>query len=90
MDKCCLDKCHFDTWNLFKMVPGTYVLSFVKIGSVTAEILLTLSFLVVVVVVGGGGGVQSHFCAKPKLRIWTNVFRINIIWKNVNVTVCIF
>ena len=58
MDKCCLDKCHFDTWNLFNLVPGTYVSSFVKIGSVTAEILLTLSFRVVVV---GGGGVQSHF-----------------------------
>ena len=36
------------------MVPGTYVLSLVKIGSVTAEILLTLS-LGWVVVVGGGG-----------------------------------
>ena len=34
------------------MVPGTYVQSFVKISSATAEILLTLSL----VWVGGGGG----------------------------------
>ena len=26
MDKCCLDKCHFDTWNLFNMVPGSCIL----------------------------------------------------------------
>ena len=55
MNKCCLYKQYFDTWNLFKIVPGTYVLSFVKIGSVTAEILLTLSLLWWVVVVVGGG-----------------------------------
>ena len=24
-DKCCLDKCHCDSWNLFKMVPGTFL-----------------------------------------------------------------
>ena len=24
MDKCCLDKCHHDSLNLVKMVPGTY------------------------------------------------------------------
>ena len=23
-NKCCLDKCHHDSWNLFKMVKGTY------------------------------------------------------------------
>ena len=56
MNKCCLYKCYFDTWNLFKIVPGTYVLSFVKIGSVTAEILLTLSLGWV------GGGVKSFSC----------------------------
>ena len=37
--------------NLLKIVLGTYLSSLVKIGSVTAEILLTLSL-----VVGGGGG----------------------------------
>ena len=39
-DKCCLDKCYCDSWNQFKIVPRTYVLSYVKIGSVTAEIFL--------------------------------------------------
>ena len=24
-DKCCMDKCHCDSWNLYKMVPGTYL-----------------------------------------------------------------
>ena len=49
--------------NLFNRVPGTKLKSLVKIGPVTAEILLTLSFRWWVVVVGGGGGggVQSHF-----------------------------
>ena len=45
MDKCrqdkwCLDKCPFDSWNLFQMFPGTYLWGFIKIGSVTAEIFL--------------------------------------------------
>ena len=38
--------------NLFQMLPGTYILSFTKIGSVTAEILLTLSLCEVGVQVG--------------------------------------
>ena len=25
MNKCCLYKLYFDTWNPFKMVPGTYI-----------------------------------------------------------------
>ena len=25
VDKCCLEKCHFDSWNMFKMVQGAYV-----------------------------------------------------------------
>ena len=24
-DKYCMDKCHCDNWNMFKMVPGTYL-----------------------------------------------------------------
>ena len=49
MDKChqdkyCLDKCHCDSLNLFKMAPGTYISNLIEIGSVTAEILLKLSF----------------------------------------------
>ena len=64
LDKCCLDKFHHDNWDVLRMVQGTYVLSLVKIGEVTAEILLTLSLLVggwwwVVVVVGG---VKSFLC----------------------------
>ena len=39
-DKCCLDKCHSDTWNLLKIVQGTYLYSLVKSESVTAEIFL--------------------------------------------------
>ena len=39
LDKGCLDKCHSDSWNLFKMVPATYFESLVKIGPVTAKIL---------------------------------------------------
>ena len=39
-DNCCLDKCHRDSCHLLKMVPGTYNSSLVKIGSITAEILL--------------------------------------------------
>ena len=38
--KCCLDKCHSDSRNWFKMVPRTYLYSLVKIGPVTTEILL--------------------------------------------------
>ena len=77
-DKCCLNKCHHDSWNLFvawtndtptvgicskcSQVPTFKV--FIKIGSVTAEILLTLSFCGV----GGvGWGVQSHYIVKPNL-----------------------
>ena len=41
----------------------------VKIGSVTAEILLTLSSWWVVVGGGGGGGVQSHFQVKPNCYV---------------------
>ena len=37
-DICGLDKCHHDSWHLWKIVPGTYLESLVKIGSVTAEI----------------------------------------------------
>ena len=34
----CLDKCHYGSWHLLKMVPGTCLEGcFVKIGSVTAE-----------------------------------------------------
>ena len=80
MNKCCMDECHCDTWNLFEMIQGAYLSSLVKsdhnsldiayiefaavgvggwcaksvshqtrlrggikIGSLTAEILLTLS-----------------------------------------------
>ena len=59
-----MDKCHCDSWNLFKMVPGTYLESLVKIGSVTAEILLTLS-LCGVVGWWGGWGLHSHFRVQP-------------------------
>ena len=37
MDKCYLHKCHRDSWNLFEMVSGPYLLIFVKMGSVTAK-----------------------------------------------------
>ena len=37
---CCLDKCHHDGWHQLEMVPGTYILSLVKIRSGTAEIFL--------------------------------------------------
>ena len=49
-------------WLLFMLllflllIPETYTGSLVKIGSVTAEILLTLSLC------GGGGGVKSFSC----------------------------
>ena len=59
MDKCCLDKCQCDSWNLFKRVPGTYL---VKIGPLTGKILPTLISWWVVVV-------YSHFRVKPKLNI---------------------
>ena len=37
MDKCCRDKfcldiCHSNSWNLFKMIKGAYVESFIKLG----------------------------------------------------------
>ena len=44
LDKWCLDICHADSWNLFKMFPWTYLSSLIKIGLLTAEKLLTLSF----------------------------------------------
>ena len=50
-----------DSWNLFKIVPGTNLKSLVKIEPVTAEILSTLSLLVVGGG-GGGGGVKSFSC----------------------------
>ena len=40
MDKCRHGKCHCDCWNLFQRLTGTFVLSLVKAGSATAEILL--------------------------------------------------
>ena len=43
------------------MFTGTYLLSFIKIGSVTTEILLIYKFLVVVVVVAVGGGCVTLF-----------------------------
>ena len=33
MNKCCMDKCHCDTWNLFKMIQGAYLSSLVKSGN---------------------------------------------------------
>ena len=44
------------------MFPGSYLQIFIKIGSVTAEILLALSFCG-----AGWWGVQSHFIVKPNL-----------------------
>ena len=70
-DKCCLDKYHRNSCNLFCTFQETYLYSLVKIGPLTAEILLTLSswwVVVVVVVVMVVGNVQSHFRVKPKLR----------------------
>ena len=60
-DKCCLVKCHSDRLNPFKIVPETYLLNLAKIGSVTAEILLTLNFCGG----GGGGGMQVIFVSHP-------------------------
>ena len=37
---CCLDKFHHDSWHLLQIVPKSWLWSLVKIGSVTAEILL--------------------------------------------------
>ena len=42
--KCCPDKCQCDNWHLLKIVPESWFGSLVKIGSVTADILPTLSF----------------------------------------------
>ena len=42
-DKCCLDKYRGDSCNLFYMFPGLFVQSLIKIGPVTAEILLSKS-----------------------------------------------
>ena len=64
LDKCCRDKCHRDSWDVLGMVPGTYVWSLVKIESVTAEMLLTLSLVWWWVVV-----VLSYFRVKPKPRL---------------------
>ena len=61
-DKCRLDKCSHGIVNMFNMVLGTYHLGLVKIGPVTAEILLTLSLRWWVVV-----GVQRHFRVKPNV-----------------------
>ena len=58
--------------NLFgqNMFPGAYILSFIKIGSVTAEILLTM----------GGGGL--HFHVKPSL----GYVRLRLSWVGVVIT----
>ena len=47
------------------MFTGTYLYSLIKIGSVTAEILLILSLCGVV-----GWGVHSHYVVKPNLVLW--------------------
>ena len=67
-DKCCLNKCHHNSLNLLTRVPEAYLLSLVKIGSVTTEILQILSSRWWAVG-GGGGDVQSHFRVKPKHRL---------------------
>ena len=54
MDKCCLDNCHHDIWNLFYLIPGTYIKSSVINSWDIADI--------VFVVVGGGDmHMHSHF-----------------------------
>ena len=50
---------------LLLLIPETYLQSLVKIGEVTAEILLTLSLRWV----SGDGGVQSHFHVKRNFRL---------------------
>ena len=77
-DKCCLDKCHCDSWNLFKMVPGTYLKSLVKIRSVTAEILLTLSFCGV----GWWCALHSYFRVQPPTTL-----RLRCAWVGVVTTI---
>ena len=51
--------------SLLLLIPETYLQSLVKIGEVTAEILLTLSLRWV----SGDGGVQSHFHVKRNFRL---------------------
>ena len=69
MDKCCLDKYHRDSWNPLRIVQGTYLKKLVKIESVTAEILWTLSLC-------GWGGVgwfaQSFSCSTSNYS-WVEV-----------------
>ena len=51
------------------MFPGPYIYSFFKIGSVTAEILLTLSFCGVV---GGGGVVRKVIFVSNPTKVLSN------------------
>ena len=44
-EKCCLEKCYPDIWYPVKMAHETYLQSLVKIGKVTAEILLIWTYV---------------------------------------------
>ena len=82
-DKCCLDKCHHGSWNLFKRIPGTYLEGFIKIGSVTADIFLIWTNIVrtnvawtnaeILLTLSLCGGwwvvVKNHFNVKPNPRL---------------------
>ena len=66
--------------NPFSMIPGTYVYILVKIGSITAEILHTLSLY------GGWGGVHSDFRVQPSTTVglrlhcsWVGVLTIEVL-----------
>ena len=69
LDKCCLDKCHPDIWNQFLMFPGTYLLSFIKIGSLTAEIfLIWTNFTWTNVILTFR--ICSRYSQEPTFKVW--------------------
>ena len=63
MNKCCMDKCHCDTWNLFKMIQGAYLSSLIKSGNNSWDI-ADIEF----VAVGGGGWCAKSISRQTRLR----------------------
>ena len=71
-----------DSWNLFQIFPETYISSFIKIGSVTAEILLTLSLC------GGRvGWYAKSFSCLTQLKVMLGWVELWLSWGFDN---CIF
>ena len=81
MDKChqdkyFLDKCWFCSWNLFKMVPGTYLSNYLKIRSASAKIFLIWTNVARTNIAWTNVAIAVEICSRwsqePIFKIWSN------------------